>query len=228
VDIVTAISLRSQRRNFAQKIKSVPRREVTTKGTESLLLSCMVTGEFGNGDEVVCAHILPRSSDQAIFENLALTIEDANSPRNVLFLSKNIELAFDKCRVSFVQQDLLHPKTLIFTINDPTAREEPIFQGSAKLMKDFEGQPLQLYDHNPFMRCLSYHAYLAHSQFARTSGPPPAEYGSPGSPFHLVRTRENELADNFETSFKEEINEEEDGEEDEDEDEDEDEGDEEV
>lgn len=163
----------------------------------------MVTGIKGHGGQVVCSHILPRAADPSIYDYLALTqTEHANSPRNILFLSKNIETAFDKCRISFVPKDELHTSTLVLTINDPTVGEELIYDGADPACKisKFAGSPLQLNGHTPFMRCLSYQAYIAYTTFLSASCKP-IEYGTPGTPFRDLRTMEESLA----RSFKEEL-----------------------
>eukprot|EP01036_Dinobryon_divergens_P028472 gene28472-37422_t len=85
--------------------------------------------------------------------------------RNGLWLARNIEKSFDTLRLSFVPQDILHPRTLILVIWDEDTRMTPIWDVHQDLIGQYEGCSLQLGGHEPFRRALSYQAYLAHSNY---------------------------------------------------------------
>lgn len=137
---------------------------------------CMVTGEK---KDVIAAHILPRRTDLDIVKKLSLTKDDINSPRNGIFLCKGIEEAFDNLRISFYRTNPLS-LSLHLKIWDDSVRGESIYKGSMKNIGDYEGHPLNLRDHKPFMRCLSYHSYIAYKksnllekEFPQCFGTPP-------------------------------------------------------
>ena len=74
----------------------------TRKRRRNSTYPCMITGEYGNGEEVVAAHIAPAVSDVKKLHVLGLTFDDIHSIRNGLLLAKAIEEAFDQLRLSFV------------------------------------------------------------------------------------------------------------------------------
>ena len=155
---VTADRMPEQRSHFLGLIPEAVRKTVRFG---KILVQCMSTRRFGNGEEVIAAHIIPCKTSPAIFNELHLTIADSNSTRNILFLSANIEDAFDRLQLSFISKDRLHPKSLVMKIWDNSIRDMAIYDGSKFKIGEFEGCLIALNGHNPFFRCLSYQAMLA-------------------------------------------------------------------
>lgn len=171
-------------------------------------IKCMLTRKIGNGDQVCAAHILTASSDEDIYSSLGMSFADLNSPRNGLWLARNIEKAFDALFLSFVPRDVLHPLTLALIIWDDVARMTPIWDDHQDLIGQYEGCSLQLHSHQPFRRALSYQAYLAHSNYVNKLFPLdkvgcPAEFGTPST---FITMRET-LAAHFDNSVREELSE---------------------
>ena len=172
-------------------------------------IKCMLTRRFGNGDQVCAAHILTASSDEDIYSSLGMNFADLNSPRNGLWLARNVEKAFDALLLSFVPRDILHPRMLTLIIWDDDARMTPIWDAHQDLIGQYEGCSLQLHSHEPFRRALSYQAYLAHSNYVNKLLPVdkvgcPAEFGAPPSTFITMREM---LVAQFDNSVREELNE---------------------
>jgi hypothetical protein len=167
-------------------------------------IACMLTDRVGNGSQVCAAHILPCSSKKQISDQLGLTLTDLNSTRNGLFLAKNIEVAFDELKLSFVPKDILHPLSLKMIIWDQTAADIPIWHDHTDTIGQYEGCTLQLGDHLPYRRALSYQAYMAHtaSSLSGDSSTRPAEFGTPESSFFKEREK---LESNLANAFREEI-----------------------
>ncbi len=126
----------------------------------ALSVPCMVTDVRGEGIQkgvnpaVVAAHILPHalSSHTDILEQLDLTPESLADPRNVLFLRKDIEMAFDRGLVAFVpnssgdfQLQVLAPMPYV---------SEDIITLNGTLLKF---PPFK----KPFTRALAYHSWFA-------------------------------------------------------------------
>ena len=79
-------------------------------------LKCMVSGVSGglstnpnDSNSVVCAHIIPNRAKArtGALKKLGYTAPDIDSVRNALFLAHNIEIAFDRLQLCFV--DNPHP-----------------------------------------------------------------------------------------------------------------------
>ena len=122
---VTEQRIPEQRAYFLGLVPEVRRKKV--KSGKKILVQCMASRKFGNGDEIVAAHIIPCKSSPAILNELHLRIADANSPRNVLFLATNIVHAFDRLQLSFISKDQLHPKSLVMKIWDNSIRNIAIY-----------------------------------------------------------------------------------------------------
>ncbi len=121
---------------------------------------CMITDARcegiakGENPAVVAAHILPHalSSHTDILQQLDLTPESLADPRNVLFLRKDIETAFDRGWVTFVpnssgdfQLEVLAPMPYV---------SEDIVTLNGKLLNF---PPFK----KPFTRALAYHSWFA-------------------------------------------------------------------
>ena len=156
----------NERRKFSRSVTGVECSNIVSPAGETqLFVKCMLTGEFGYGEQVVVAHLIPCSTTENILSKLHMKVIDVNSSRNALFLSRNIELCFDKLQLSFVPIDILHPSTLKMQIWDESIRSRPIFDGSKLIIASFDGAELMLNGHNPFLRCLSYQAFQAWNHY---------------------------------------------------------------
>jgi HNH endonuclease len=143
--------------NFKENLLVVMRKE----------LKCMVSGALGglstnpnDSNSIVCAHIIPNRarSKPGVLKKLGYTAPDIDCVRNGLFLAYNIEQAFDKLQLCFV--DNPHPLTdgLVMKIYD-VCRDVPLYIGSDRVIGEFDGYALTLGDHLPFRSALCYHAY---------------------------------------------------------------------
>ena len=174
--VSTAECLEYQRTHFANLI---PRNVIVG---QPQLVQCMISGVFGDGKQVIAAHLIPCKTDPLVLDLLNLKLTDVNSMRNILFLSKNIEVAFDRLKLSFVPQDLLHPNTLVMKVWDQSITDSFIFDDSTVRIGDLEGRPLLLGSHQPFLRCLSSQALFAWQRVhcsGLTQDPRPEPFGSP-------------------------------------------------
>jgi hypothetical protein len=146
-------------------------------GFKNETAACMISGLNG---KLKLAHILPRRTKQSIRESLGMEIEDMNSFRNLLLLACNIEDAFDRLKLSFIQKNALDT-TLILKIWDDSIRTQQIWPGSTQTIGMYEGSalnlslPIGIYELEPFRRCLSYQALMAimtNSKFSELFSPP--------------------------------------------------------
>jgi hypothetical protein len=67
---------------------------------------------------------------------------------------------------------------------DESIRSNPIFDGSTLIIGSFDGAELMLNGHNPFLRCLSYHAFQAWNHYDGKLGgavprDPPVNFRAP-------------------------------------------------
>ena len=136
-------------------------------------IPCMLSGEEGNGLEVVAAHIVPASTRPKILDGIPMTIEELQSPRNGLFLAKEVEAAFDRLQISFIPQDILNPSTLVMVIWSDEVKSTPLWKESASSglksskctlkIGEYEGRVLDLKGHDPIKRALAYQATMAYN-----------------------------------------------------------------
>jgi hypothetical protein len=208
---ITATRLDDQRAYFI-KLLNYPHSKIKQNYSHSKI-PCMVSQMYGSGEQVVAAHLIPRNTDVEILAHLKLAIDDVNGPRNVLFLAKNIELAFDALQLSFIPVDVLHPSTFKMLIWDDNVRATPIWSGSDKTIGEYDGCVLTLSTgHMPLRRCLSYQAYQCWFIYRSALHDEPDEFGSPPTPYGEMRSKKRQqfvsetmLVDMFETSLKEEV-----------------------
>ena len=170
-------------------------------GIEGNNIPCMLTGQVGNGDQVCGAHILPCSTEECIYDDLSMTIQDLNCPRNGLFLARNVEKEFDLLNLSFVATDVLRPKVFKMVIWAESCRYRSIWEGHAHVIGQYEGCTLELDGHEPFRRALSFQAYQAHANARGRPEDRHPEFGTPPSAFITMRSR---LEECYETSYREE------------------------
>lgn len=154
---------------------------------------CMVSGLEGNGQEIVAAHILPADTKSDILKDIPMDRDELVSPRNGLFLAKEIERAFDRLQISFVAKDVLNPECLVMVIWDERVKETPLWKeyncngqsgGSCSVkIGDCENFVLKLRGHNPIKRGLSYQAAMAYASAVFTnllsSEEKPPQFGTP-------------------------------------------------
>jgi HNH endonuclease len=131
---------------------------------------CLLTGRAG---KLKLAHILPASADEDIKRTLQISDIDLWSFRNVLLLAVNIEMAFDRNKLSFVPNPL-RENTYVLKIWDDSVKNTLIWDG-AEISKEeddntigyYEDKPLNLLKGNgdylmPFKRCLSYQNFICY------------------------------------------------------------------
>lgn len=166
---------------------------------------CMLTGQVGDGEKVVAAHIAPAKSKIRILNYIGMTADDINNPRNFLLLAKNVEVCFDRQQLSFVKENPLS-NDLILKIWDSSASTIPIWESSKLLIGKYDGKKLLLGDHNPFRRALSYQAYQAYIRHAHIGHSIPLEYGSDDqTTFYRQRQTIKEMKDLVMRDIKEEV-----------------------
>ena len=145
--------------NFKENLLDVMRKE----------LKCMVSGVLGglstnpnDSNSVVCAHIIPNRarSKTGVLKKLGYTAQDIDCVRNGLFLAYNIEQAFDKLQLCFVDDPNPLTDGLVMKIYDDVCRDVPLYIGSDRFIGEFDGYALKLGEvHLPFRSALCYHAY---------------------------------------------------------------------
>lgn len=187
--IIVRTSIKSET-NFWTPSKITESNNDTMRNTLKIYLKfnysktkCMVTGQWGNGEQVVGAHIIPRSVNTVeVNRVLGYTSDDINHARNGLLLAKGIEEAFDRMQISFIKTNPLHDK-LYMKIWDESVLDNPIWKGSKLTIRNFQNNPLSLGRHNPFKRGLSYHAYRCFLYYASDDKLIENQciYGSPGN-----------------------------------------------
>jgi hypothetical protein len=97
---------------------------------------CAVTGRVC---KLKLAHLVPASVSDEIMNTLHLRDEDVWGYRNVILMSYNIEVAFDRCKLSFQPHPLLtnhyHMK-----IWDENVRETLISEGARALNDPYDNR----------------------------------------------------------------------------------------
>ena len=160
--------------------------------TSSDKIECMLSGEKGNGLEVVAAHIVPASTSSQILEGIPMTKAEVLSVRNGLFLSKEVEVAFDNLQISFIPEDILHPETLVMVIWKDEVRSTPLWKKYASngmessqctlQIGQYVDYALKLKGYNPIRRGLAYQAGLAYNLLTeeeREKFLKPSSFGTP-------------------------------------------------
>lgn len=149
---------------------------------------CMLTGETGGGDCVVCGHIVPCSSKAIKIQSLGLTLDDLNTSPNLVFWAINIERAYEKLQISFVKSVSLNfTEEYVMKIWDDSIRASPIWKGSLRTIGEFENKPLILGKHVIMKRGLSFHAIQAYNTYSSSDLKlgKSCLYGSPGNYSYL-------------------------------------------
>jgi len=144
---------------------------------------CMITGIEGDGQLVVCAHIVPKKVTQADLILLGLRLNFVNSVRNGLLLIKSLEVAFDKCQLSFervlyTDGDGSIRSGLRLKIWDDAIRLQKLFPESTQTIGTYEGAFLTLGEVSPCLRALSYHNYQCWLQLSGELPQTPEDYSS--------------------------------------------------
>ena len=127
--------------------------------------TCMVTGISGNGEQVICAHLVPvRSKGQVLLRELGINAKDINSLSNCAFWALGIESAYETLKISFVKSNPLVDK-LYMKIWDDSVKELPVFAQSAHKIGEYDNYELKV-GHKIMKRALSYQAYQAYLHWA--------------------------------------------------------------
>jgi hypothetical protein len=104
---------------------------------------CQATGQLGvDTGSIRAAHIIPVSAGFPLLNFIGIAPGEIDTVRNGLLLAKNIELAFDQLRLSFLPQNELDSNSLILKIWDPAVRFMPIWPENELLIGKFEGRAL--------------------------------------------------------------------------------------
>ena len=146
---------------------------------------CTLTGRSG---KLKLTHLVPASAKLGIRQMLKLRDEDIWSFRNVLLLSVNIELAFDRLRLSF--SPTLRRNSYFMKIWDNDVKQELIWDNATETLDGrgdhkigyYEGKELELEMHagklEPFKRCLSYHEFMCFAKSERPLTDAPEDFSS--------------------------------------------------
>ena len=132
---------------------------------------CMVTQQQGT---VGLAHILPRSTKYEVKKLLGIT--NINDFRNLLLLSKGIEVAFDQMKVIFIPGNVMIEnelrKVFLLKVLDVSCLNNWLYPSNSSggtigdLFRDNSIPYLHLTykdkTHTVYKRCLAYHAMFAH------------------------------------------------------------------
>ena len=144
---------------------SAPRRDTRTRLTRALgypktskTAECMVSGLFGDNNQVLCGHIVPCKSPAHKIEALGLKLIDLNSIKNLVFWAAGIEHCYDRLEISFVRTNPLRD-AFFLKIHTDSAKAVPLWPGSPKTVGEYDGCELNLKRHVIFKRCLSFQAY---------------------------------------------------------------------
>ena len=166
--------------NTAKKLRE---KIIKKSGLEPHMSRCMITGIEGDGQLVVCAHIVPKKVTQADLILLGLKLNFVNSVRNGLLLIKSLEVAFDKCQLSFERAlytdgDGSIRSGLRLKIWDDAIRLKKLFSESTQTIGAYEGAFLTLGEVSPCLRALSYHNYQCWLQLSGELPQTPEDYSS--------------------------------------------------
>ena len=117
---------------------------------------CQILGETTK--HVVNAHIWPdHNKSNLVLVDLKPT--DANNPRNILRLHRDIERFFDRKRVTFVQSG---SQEFLLKVLDPSIRTE-MLRDTSDTFNDIDGRSLQFPNGSmPWRRLLATHSIFAH------------------------------------------------------------------
>jgi hypothetical protein len=170
---------------YAKMIQTTNSAKVDTRkmfkghcGIEGSSPTCMYTGV--KHKDVLCAHILPKSTAMSTLNNLCMTAADLNSPRNLLWLCSGIESAFDSMKISFVShlfEGLLGG--YVMHVWDDTCLDYPLYTDSTQTIRDVyaANRPLNLtvtrnkgvpFKHDIFKRTLANQALWCHNNHIGT------------------------------------------------------------
>lgn len=145
---------------FRNNVIKYYRRE-SRSGTE---VKCQILEEYITKEDaqssIIAAHIWKAGTKGRDLDDFGLKTTDVNNPRNGMFLTKGIEVAFDKQQVCFLYNFL--EKKLYLWVADESIKTE-VIEGSKpeKYFSDVHLKPLCCGGEDmPFRRLLSHHARL--------------------------------------------------------------------
>jgi len=150
-------------------IKFYQRQSQSGKSVKCQILDEYVRNEDASDENtgIIAAHVWKASTRGHGLQDFGLRVDDINSPRNGLFLTKGLEEAFDRQQVCFLY-NLLRGELVLWVV-DTTIFDKTI-QGSEKTFDDVHGWPLKCPpDRAPFRRLLSWHARLSLQQRPETT-----------------------------------------------------------
>ena len=155
---------------FRKKVIKFYQRQIHSgKSVKCQILDECVRKEDASDENtgIIAAHIWKASTRGHGLQEFGLRVDDINSPRNGLFLTKGLEEAFDRQQVCFLY-NLLRGEFVLWVV-DTTISDKTI-QGSDKTFGDVHGWPLACPPNcAPFRRLLSWHARLSLRQRTETA-----------------------------------------------------------
>jgi len=122
----------------------------------------MITGLNGSERNGVAAHLWPSSKrdEVELLSKYKLNAEDIESPRNSLFLLKELEGAFDRKELCFTW-DPFAVKLKVNILN-PKLLDQKIREDNNITYHDIDQKPINIPSGKlPFLRILSFHAEIA-------------------------------------------------------------------
>ena len=157
------------------------RKNPKNKGEQSKY-QCCVSGEWGEGREVVVAHLLPKRSDHVWLDRLE--IDDVDNYRNLVLLAYEIENAFDHQQLCFVPQNVHGGTEMVLRILDDKIREKHIHPKSKRTIGEYHGEPMKFNFllnpglKRPFSSVLSLHTLKSY-ELAKKKGWVPEDNETP-------------------------------------------------
>jgi hypothetical protein len=149
---------------------------------------CSLTGRFGS-KKVKLAHLVPASVKEDIRDTLRLTEEDIWSFRNVILLSENLEMCYDRNQLSF-EPVPLYCNRFRMKIWDEGIKGKLIWENAEVVKTDgdntigyYEGKELNLSMSidkcmKPFKRCLSYQNFICFFRSKLSTKETPEDFSS--------------------------------------------------
>jgi hypothetical protein len=148
-----------------------------TYGLSVPTISCMVSKIIPpppaspHAPNLKLAHIMPRSTKLHILDSLGMGSEDVDDTKNLLILCSGLEIAFDKCQISFVPNSNPFAGGLELMFWKDEFKSNELYPGSGRTIGEFDKFTLDLnvngHVHTIFRRALSYQAFISHQKWKR-------------------------------------------------------------
>jgi len=97
-------------------------------GNKKIKVTCFFTP--AEGTDVIAAHILPFCSCSNVLHQLGWQRSDLDKAKNCLFMTTNMEKAFDSLQLSIVAEQRDNEELFVVKFFDPDAKNYKIFEGS--------------------------------------------------------------------------------------------------